>query len=358
MNVVIAAGGTAGHVNPAVALARALTDCTISFIGTTDGLEARVVPAAGFELDPIAIQGFDRAKPLRLPLVGAKAVGAIGAARKLLKTRAADVVVGMGGYVSLPVALAAKTSGIPVVLHEQNIVLGLANKVAKPFARRIGVSFEDTLHSAGPRAVFTGNPILPEIAHFDRAVSRGAGYAHFGLDPALRTVLVFGGSLGARTLNVAAPQLAARWAGRSDIQVLHISGRSSADRSGDEPPPSPNYHRVEYTDAMAEVYAVADIGVCRGGATTVAELCAVGLPSVIVPYPYHRDRQQERHARVLESAGAAEVVLDAHATAETLAGAVERLVDEGRLPAMAAAAAGLGRPDAAQRMAELVRGVA
>ena len=352
MNVVIAAGGTAGHVNPAVAVARAMPLESITFIGTERGLEANVVPEAGFELDPIDIVGFDRARPARLPGVGLKALAAIGAARKLLARREADVVLGMGGYVSLPVAFAARSSSIPLVLHEQNIVLGLAHKVSKPFARYMAVSFEETLSSAGERAVFTGNPVIPEIADFDRASKREAGRARFGLDPNKRTVLVFGGSLGARTLNTAAPALARRWSDRDDLQILHISGRSSTGEP--EPEALPNYHRVHYTKEMAEVYAVADVGICRGGATTVAELAAVGLPSVIVPYPHHRDQQQLRHAEVLVRAGAALMVLDEEATPERLGLAVEGFGEE-MLAAMSRAARSLARPDAALQVAELVR---
>lgn len=354
MNIVIAAGGTAGHVNPAIAVARAMPLETISFIGTAGGLEARVVPEAGYPLDAIEVAGFDRAHPSRLPLVGMKALGAIRSARTLLATRHADVVLGMGGYVSLPVALAARSRSIPVVLHEQNIVLGLANKVCKTLARHVAVSFEETLSSAGPRGVFTGNPVLPEIAGFDREAHRASGYDRYGLDPDKRTVLVFGGSLGALTLNQAARGMARRWRD-NDLQVLHISGRATAGQtqpSGDEPP---NYHRVEYTKEMTEVYAVADVGVCRAGATTVAELGAVGLPTVLVPYPFHRDRQQQRHAELLERAGAAVVVPDAEATPEKLASTVESLLEADRLGKMAAAARSLARPDAAFRVAELVR---
>lgn len=354
MNIVIAAGGTAGHVNPAIAVARAMPLETITFIGTENGLEARVVPAAGYRLDPIEIAGFDRARPARLPLVGLKAVGAVGAARKLLEIRRAEVVLGMGGYVSLPVALAARSRSIPLILHEQNIVLGLANRVSKPLARHVAVSFEETLVAAGPRGVFTGNPVLPEIAAFDRQAGRAGGYERFGLDPGKLTILVFGGSLGARTLNQAAPALAQRWRERGDLQVLHISGR--AVEAGPLPTAEfPNYHRVDYTKDMAEVYAVADVGVCRGGATTVAELCAVGLPAVIVPYPHHRDQQQQRHAEILARAGAAVIVSDNEATAERLGTTVDSLLEPQTLARMADAARALGRPDAALHLAELVR---
>lgn len=352
MNVVIAGGGTAGHVNPALALAAALGSERVSFVGTERGIEARMVPAAGFEMDTIDIVGFDRSRPTRLPAVGFKAAKAVLSARRVLSDRAASVVVGMGGYVSLPVALAARTGSMPVVLHEQNIVLGLAHRVSKPFAHAIGVSFEETLGQAGERGVYVGNPVLPTIANLDRARARRQGYERFGLDPARRTIIVFGGSLGARTLNQAAPALAERWRARTDLQILHIAGHASARSMGQSD--AVGYHRIEYTDAMEEAYAVADLAICRGGATTVAELGAVGLPAIIVPYPHHRDRQQERHGEVLARAGAARVIRDTDATADTLGQACERLLEGDELERMASAARALGRPDAAERLAEVV----
>ncbi|MEA2516448.1 MAG: UDP-N-acetylglucosamine--N-acetylmuramyl-(pentapeptide) pyrophosphoryl-undecaprenol [Actinomycetota bacterium] len=355
MNVVIAAGGTAGHVNPAVALARALEKDVVTFIGTERGLESSVVPDAGFALDYIDIRGFDRARPAALPAVGLKALSAIAAARRILAERHADVVVGMGGYVSLPVCFAARSRSIPVVVHEQNIVLGLANKVTRPVARAVAVSFQDTLTSAGPRGVLTGNPVAQEIAHLDRGSARAAGYEEFDLDPDRRTILVFGGSLGAKTLNDAAPRLGQRWTNRGDLQVLHISGRSSESQvSGDV---TGSYRRISYTKAMALAYAVADVAICRGGATTIAEICAVGLPSIVVPYPHHRDRQQERHGRLLERAGAAVVIADGDATSDRLGETVERLLERSALEAMARAAMDLGRPDAAHHLARVVGGV-
>lgn len=354
MNVVIAGGGTAGHVNPALALAAALAPERVTFVGTEAGIEAKMVPAAGFEMDRIEIVGFDRSRPTSFPSVGFKAAGAIFSARRILGKRAASVVVGMGGYVSLPVALAARSRGIPLVLHEQNIVLGLAHRVSKPFAQVVTVSFEETLKEAGPRGAHVGNPVLPSIARLDRERARREGLARFGLDADRRTVIVFGGSLGARTLNEAAPALASRWRDRTDIQILHIAGRASqpvpdAEQEG------PVYRRITYTDAMDEAYAVADLAICRGGATTIAELLAVGLPAIIVPYPYHRDRQQERHATLLEDAGAAVRVSDGDASTEVLAGTCERLLSGDTLARMSKAAKALGRPDAAERLAEVVR---
>jgi UDP-N-acetylglucosamine--N-acetylmuramyl-(pentapeptide) pyrophosphoryl-undecaprenol N-acetylglucosamine transferase len=359
MRVVIAGGGTAGHVNPALALAHALAGDEVSFVGTERGLEARMVPAHGFRFHAIDVTGFDRAKPYAFPVVATRAVAAIRQSRALLGEIAPDVVVGMGGYVSLPVALAARSRRIPLVLHEQNIVLGLANRVAKRGARRVAVSFEETLSEAGPRGVHTGNPVAAELAHLDRDAARAAAYERFDLSPERRTVLIFGGSLGAHTLNVAVPELAIAWEDRSDVQIFHISGRKGVMTGGDPPPEVSRVLRhADYVDDMGLAYAVADLAICRGGATTVAELCAVGLPAVIVPYPHHRDRQQERHGRVLEAAGAAIVVPDAEASAARLASIAGELLVGDRLARMTVAARSLGRPDAAADLARVVGEVA
>lgn len=358
MRVVVAGGGTAGHVSPAIALARALAGDEVAFVGTRDGVEATMVPAAGFELDEISIGGFDRARPLSLPAVGLRAVGAVRASRRILSLRRPDVVVGMGGYVSLPVALAAATKRIPIVLHEQNIVFGLAHRVTKPLARRVAVSFEETLVDAGRKGVLTGNPVQPELVAADLVGERKRALAGFDLDDTRSTVLVFGGSLGARTITDAALDLGRMWADRSDVQILHILGR----RGGDIVVPQTAgliYRAVPYVERMVEAYAVADIAVCRGGASTIAELTVVGVPSVVVPYPHHRDRQQERHARVLERAGAAVVVPDAQASAERLAAVLDPLLaDAATRDEMRRASSSLGRPDAAAALAGIVRTVA
>ena len=356
MRVVIAGGGTAGHVNPALALAHALESDEVSFIGTERGPEAQMVPEHGFEFRSIEVVGFDRAKPFAFPAVALRAAGAIRQCRALLAQIRPEVVVGMGGYVSLPVALAARSRKIPLVLHEQNIVLGLANRVAKRFATRVAVSFEETLAAVGPRGVHTGNPVAAALAHLDREVARATAYDRFDLDPARRTVLVFGGSLGAQTLNAAAVGLARSWTDRADVQIFHISGRR-ASISGDASSGSTGevYRHADYVEDMRLAYAVADIALCRGGATTVAELCATGVPAVIVPYPHHRDRQQERHGRVLEAAGAAVVVPDAEAGAEHLGEVVDELLPGDHLDRMASAARALGRPEAATELARVVR---
>ncbi|MEA2461347.1 MAG: UDP-N-acetylglucosamine--N-acetylmuramyl-(pentapeptide) pyrophosphoryl-undecaprenol [Actinomycetota bacterium] len=359
MKVVIAGGGTAGHVNPALALARALGSDDVQFMGTSTGAEARLVPDSGYRLHEIEVRGFDRSRPLSIFGTGAKAATAFVAARRKLRDIGPDVVVGMGGYVSLPASVGARLLGIPVVLHEQNIVLGLANRVSRPFAAAIGVSFEETLQEAGPRATFTGNPVSPDLVTCDLGEARRSGLTRWDLDPEKRTLLVFGGSQGARSINDAAVGLAGAWDGATDLQVLHITGRAAYEDVSKrvEAAHSKLVYRVaDYVSPMGEAYAVADLALCRGGATTVAELGVVGLPAIIVPYPHHRDRQQERHGRVLERAGAARVIDDGDATPQRIAAEVSAILREPSVvKEMSAAAKEMGRPDAADRLAELVR---
>jgi UDP-N-acetylglucosamine--N-acetylmuramyl-(pentapeptide) pyrophosphoryl-undecaprenol N-acetylglucosamine transferase len=361
MRVVIAGGGTAGHVQPAVALARALEGEEVSFIGTVHGAEARLIPDARLPFRTIDISGFDRARPWSLVSLVPRASRATMQARTLLGEREPDVVVGMGGYVSLPVCAAARLRGTSIVLHEQNIVLGLANKVCKPAAARVAVSWAETLTTTGRRGVFTGNPVLPEIAHLDRRQRRSEALARFDLQPGRKTLLVFGGSQGARRINHAAAGLALRWQGRSDRQVLHLTGDAdfsavSAEVARHEEIP---YRVVDFLSEMPDAYSVADLVLCRGGATTIAELTASGLPAIIVPYPFHRDRQQERHAQVLQKAGAAITLLDPDTTTDAVGDAVDSLFDnDGALKSMAEASRGLGHPEAADRLASVVREVA
>jgi UDP-N-acetylglucosamine--N-acetylmuramyl-(pentapeptide) pyrophosphoryl-undecaprenol N-acetylglucosamine transferase len=222
------------------------------------------------------------------------------------------------------------------------------------------VSWSETLAAAGSHGVFTGNPVLPEVARLDRGSRRDRALRAFGLEPSRKTLLVFGGSQGARRINQAAVGLADRWQDRADRQVLHIAGAAefastrSAVAGGKLP-----YEVVEFLDDMTDAYSAADLVVSRGGATTVAELTALGLPAIVVPYPYHRDRQQERHAEVLQAAGAALTIADADTSATTVGDAADGLFDnEESLQTMAAASLALGRPNAAADLAAVVHGAA
>ena len=358
MKVVIAGGGTAGHVNPAIALAVALEGADVTFIGTQRGVESQLVPEAGFRMEEIEVKGFDRSKPWSLISTGWTALGAVRESRRLLKAIRPDVVVGMGGYVSLPATWAARSAGAAVVLHEQNIVLGLAHRVSKRRAARIAVSFEDTLQETGSKGVFTGNPVSKHLVTLDRDEGRKKALETFELDPDRSSLLVFGGSQGAERVNIAAAGLAEAWRDRADLQVIHITGRGAYERVRERVESSGAsllYRVVPYVSDMGLAYSIADLALCRGGATTVAELGVTGVPAVIVPYPHHRDRQQERHGRVLEGRAAARVLPDSEATTSRVAEiAGGLLADRDSLAKMREAMLRCGRPDAAERLAAVV----
>jgi UDP-N-acetylglucosamine--N-acetylmuramyl-(pentapeptide) pyrophosphoryl-undecaprenol N-acetylglucosamine transferase len=334
------------------------------FIGTSSGAESKLVPDAGYRLETIEVRGFDRSRLASLPGTAWTAAKAFGKARSLLREEKPDVVVGMGGYVSLPVCVAASSLRLPVVLHEQNIVLGLANRVCRPIARRIGVSFQETLEAVGSKGVFVGNPVSPDVVEADAAKEREAGLRRFGLDPDRKTLLVFGGSLGARRINEAALGLAEIWSERADRQVVHILGRgaytqlSTEDRARLESG-ALIYKTEDFVERMVEAYAAADLALCRGGATTLAEIAITGLPAIVVPYPHHRDRQQERQAKVFEDAGACVLIADSDTTTGAVAELADRLFDDvSTLDAMGAKARGLAKPHAARDLAGVIREVA
>lgn len=364
--VLIAGGGTAGHVSPALATAEALRaarpELIVEFVGTAAGLESRLVPAAGWTLHQVpALPLRRRLSPdtLRVPLV---VVGAACRVAALIRRRNVAAACGFGGYVSGPLALAARITGIPLVLHEQNAVPGLANRLAARWARAIAVSVPDVAarFPRPDRVVLTGNPVRSDLAHADLPALRRDAYTALGLQERRRTLLVFGGSLGARRLNDAVLASAARWAAPEGLQVLHATGRRdhARVRAGWDAVlgASPLVVRcVEFIERMDLAYAAADVAVCRAGASTIAELSVLGVPSVLVPYPHAAADEQTANARALAHAGAAVLVADSELDGGTLVAACEPLLlDDGRRERMAAAARSLGRPDAAARVAALV----
>ena len=355
----IAAGGTAGHVYPALALADALVTrspgARIRFIGTPRGIERDAVPRAGFDLQLIDVVPWARTLGARRFLAPASLAAATSRTRSMFKRSRPTVVVGMGGYASLPVVLAARSRHIPALLHEQNSVPGIANLVGSRFVRRVALSFEEARARFPERTEFriTGNPIRRSIATLDRAAVRAEALEAFGLESGRRTVLVLGGSLGAARLNEAAAGLAMRWRERGDVQLLIAAGARHGGAARDRTLTAGSHvHVLDYIDRVDLAYAAADVAVCRAGAATVAELSAVGVPSILVPYPYARGNHQEGNARALERAGGARVVLDADATAELLAAALDPLIaDPAALDRMGEAARGFGRPAAADELA-------
>nr|WP_281497132.1 undecaprenyldiphospho-muramoylpentapeptide beta-N-acetylglucosaminyltransferase [Ornithinimicrobium sp. F0845] len=352
LSVVLAGGGSAGHVNPLLATADALRelvpDCNIVVLGTEDGLEARLVPERGYDLEFLPKAPFPRrpnAAALKFP---ASMRRAISRAAEVIRGADADVVVGFGGYVATPAYLAARRTDTPIVIHEQNARPGLANRLGARFTEHVATTF-DTTPLRGARVV--GLPMRTEITELDRAALRDEGLSHFGLRADRTTLLVFGGSLGAQRLNDAFPAAAAelRTAG---VQVLHLTGAGKAvDVPEDDDCP---YVTREYSDRMDLAYSVADLAVCRAGAGTVSELTAVGLPAIYVPLPIGNGEQRLNAADVV-AAGGGLLVADADVTAEWVRETVVPLVaDRERLDQMSAEAAVMGTRDAAEVLARLV----
>jgi UDP-N-acetylglucosamine--N-acetylmuramyl-(pentapeptide) pyrophosphoryl-undecaprenol N-acetylglucosamine transferase len=364
LRVLIAAGGTGGHVFPGLALARTLVArnpaTTVSFAGTTRGIEGRSVPAAGFEVDMLPILPLSRRLSVETVLSPGAAVAGVGAATRLLKRRRIDVVAGMGGYVTLPVAMAAKLSGIPVVLHEQNAVPGIANKLAARVATTVALGVAEAAAAfGGARTVVVGNPVRPELAHLDRDALRTEALTAFGLDPARRTLFVFGGSQGARRINNALIDATASWPRPDTIQGLHACGKRDEDavRAGwaAVEPRGLRVQVVPFVDRMDLAYAATDLAVTRAGALTVAELTVAGVPAVMVPLPHATAGHQAANAAVLAAAGGVVHIPDAELTGPRLAEEAAVLLDDpGTLASMGKVMRDLARPEAAEDLADTV----
>jgi UDP-N-acetylglucosamine--N-acetylmuramyl-(pentapeptide) pyrophosphoryl-undecaprenol N-acetylglucosamine transferase len=341
--IVIAAGGTAGHVVPALAVADALRarGAEVTFIGG-ERAEAELVPAAGYQFHRIAVAGLDRRNPLRAARAALLAVRALVRARALLGRLRPDAVMGGGGYVSGPVGLAAITRGIPLVLTEADSHLGVANRALAPLARRVCLAFPIDGRN-GSRYSVTGRPIPPP--HEDHAEAR----RQLGIAPGETCVLVFGGSLGARSINLAAIEA---YAGAT-FRVLHVCGRRDHPELASRPQP-PGYDLREYMDLdeFAQALAAADLVVARAGGS-LFEVVAHGKPAILIPYPHATADHQTANARWVERGGAAVVVPDGELSAARLARETAALLaDPQRLRAMAAAARRLARPDAADAVAQ------
>jgi len=330
-------------VVPALAVADALRaeGAEVAFIGGGRA-EAELVPAAGFELRTITVAGLSRGNPLQALRALSLAVVAVRRARSLLRALAPDAVMGGGGYVAGPVGVAALSMRIPLVLTEADSHLGLTNRLLAPFARRVCLAFALPGRD-GRRYRVTGRPVAPH--EHDRAAAR----ARFGVQPDATCVLVFGGSLGARSINLAAVEA---FSG-APFHVLHVSGRRDHPELAARQLPL-DYDLREYLPLgdFADALAAADLVVARSGGS-VFEIAAYGLPAVLVPYPHAAADHQRANARWMADAGAAVVIDDAELTARRLGGEVaDLLADRRRLAAMAAAARGLARPDAARDVAQ------
>ena len=351
MRILLAGGGTAGHTSPLLATADALRRLEpaveITCLGTPKGLENRVVPEAGYPLELIPPVPLPRRPSVDLLRVPGRLRGAVRAATEVLDRIEPDVVVGYGGYVSMPAYLAARRRKLPLVVHEQNALPGLANKAGARIARRVAVSFPDTKL---PHAEYVGLPIRTMISGLDRAALRAEAREFFGLDPDRPTLVVTGGSQGARNINNGVSG-AARALGEAGVQVLHVVGPKN--EVVVEPGGAP-YVVVSYVDRMDYALAAADLMVCRAGANSVTEAAAVGVPTVFVPLPIGNGEQQ-LNARPVVDAGGALLVADAEFTTGWVTATIPGLIaDAGRLAAMSAAASGLIPRDADEKLARII----
>jgi UDP-N-acetylglucosamine--N-acetylmuramyl-(pentapeptide) pyrophosphoryl-undecaprenol N-acetylglucosamine transferase len=355
LSVVLAGGGTAGHISPLLAIAAALRDARpdvrLLAVGTPSGMETRLVPAAGLELATIDRVPFPRRPSLDLLRLPGRLAAAVKQAGKILDDAHADVLVGVGGYVCTPLYLAARRRRIPVVIHEANTRAGLANKVGARFSHHVGVAFAGT-KLRGARHV--GMPMRKEVSGLDRAGSRQAARDLLGLDQDKPALIVTGGSSGAQSINrtIAASVEALAKAG---IQTLHITGKGKAVLDGDgKPLAADGYRQVEYVDGMENIYAAADLLVGRAGAATVCETAAVGVPAVFVPLPIGNGEQALNAAGPVAAGGALVIDDESFTPAWVSSEIIPLLSDPARLARMAASAEALGIRNADQRMAGLV----
>lgn len=318
VNVLFAGGGTAGHVAPMLAIVRDFTfqdpDGHVTILGTEDGLESRLVPQAGYELNTIEKVPFPRSVNASMVKFPGRFAHAVSRTRDLMKKNNIEVVVGVGGYVSTPAYLAAASLRVPIVIHEGNAVPGLANKLGARFTKHVGYTFAST----PMKGKHVGMPMRREIAQINRKdpLTRYEAMQKLGLDPSLATVIVTGGSSGAQAINDAfcdaVPEIK-----RTGVQVLHITGIGKADKIREATADLRNYHVTEYVDGMETVYSAADLLICRAGAGTVAEVTVAQVPALYVPLAIGNG-EQVKNASDPVTAGGALMVDNAAFSATTI----------------------------------------
>ncbi|MDT0301153.1 undecaprenyldiphospho-muramoylpentapeptide beta-N-acetylglucosaminyltransferase [Streptomonospora wellingtoniae] len=358
MRVALAGGGTAGHIEPALSLADALMridpQTRIMCLGTERGLETRLVPMRGYELGTIPAVPLPRRLTPKLLTVPGKLASAIGAAGSHLARLEADVLVGFGGYVATPGYLAARRRRIPVVIHEANPLPGLANRLG---ARMTSHVYTGHPHSDIRNGRYIGIPLREQVSSLDRLATGDKARAHFGLRPELPTLLIFGGSQGAQSVNEAAFAAADRFAA-AGVQVLHVVGPNNADEPEDRTRDSVPYVVVPYVDRMDLAYAAADVAMCRSGALTCAELTAVGLPGAFVPLPIGNGEQRLNAEPIVEAGGGLLVENGDLGPGWIADNLIPLLTDTDRVVAMSEAASRMGRRDADMELAREVLAIA
>ncbi|MHA2789357.1 undecaprenyldiphospho-muramoylpentapeptide beta-N-acetylglucosaminyltransferase [Corynebacterium sp. S7] len=347
ITVVLAGGGTAGHIEPALAVGEVLRDnygAKVVALGTPKGLETSIVPARGFDLELIDPVPVPRKQPLKLLALPFKVIKSVGQARKVMKNAGADVVFGTGGYVSASAYMAAASLRLPFFVLESNALAGVANKLGV----RLGGTGFNAVANSGMKGEVVGIPVRQSVGADEDGEKARRGYATWKLDPEKKTVLVTGGSQGAVSLNTAVAESVEQLTS-AGYQVLHAYGRKN-----DAPAPHENYVAVPYIDDMSAALAVADIVVCRSGAMTVAENSAAGVPAIYVPLP-HGNGEQGLNSQHLVEAGAARMINDADLNADLLVkNVVEILSDEDTYQKMCVALANSGAGNVADTLARRV----
>jgi UDP-N-acetylglucosamine--N-acetylmuramyl-(pentapeptide) pyrophosphoryl-undecaprenol N-acetylglucosamine transferase len=364
MKIVISGGGTGGHIYPAITIANQIKSmeptAEITFVGTQHGLEKNIVPRYGYPLRFITVAGFERHLSVGTVVSAMKLLVGLKDARGLLKEIKPDLVIGTGGYVCGPVLFWAAQMGIPTCIQEQNAMPGVTNKILSHFVDAICLGYNEgaKYFKGKARKIFTGNPVRQEILNDERE----EGIQKFSLDKNKKTVLVFGGSRGARSINTAMLEVEKALAGRTDVQILHATGELDYEKYKTQLAPgvldSANIKILPYIHEMPLALSVADIAIARAGAIGLAELLVKGIPSILIPYPYATANHQEYNARAVEAAGAAEVVLDKDLTGLILREKIEQLLTKpDTLAAMHTAAQKISRPLAAKEIAQSALGL-
>lgn len=359
-------GGTAGHIYPAIALADKLIarGDTVEYVGTPTGLESRIVPQAGIPFLATKAHGFNRSKPWTLITSSFEIMQSALKMYRHFQRANPDVVVGFGGYVSVPVGLAARWRGIPLVVHEQNSVLGMTNAYLSRKAVAVGVTYPATISDIQRKThvhvVHTGNPVRKEVLD----ATRQKGREIYSIPEDATLLVVFGGSRGARTLNTALVNNAARLLENEHLYIIHATGAGEFETVHSRAKEtallaSGRYTVVPYLEDMGSALAAADFVVCRAGATTIAEITAVGVPAIVVPYPYATADHQTTNAQALVDAGAAFLIPDAEIDSDKFVTKARELISNKTLrDSMAYAARALCVRDATDQLVALVDGAA
>lgn len=360
LKVLIAGGGTAGHINPGIAIAKFIRqkqpDAQILFVGTQKGLETRLVPREGFELKLITVRGFRRKLSLDTLMAVKELFQGVMEARRLIRAFRPDIVIGTGGYVCGPVVFIAARMHIPTFIHEQNAFPGVTNKLLARFVDRVAISFKESTQyfKAAKKLIHTGNPIRSELLKTDRQTAR----QKLGISPSAPMLVIMGGSRGAGRINDTAVDMLREYYQPGDGHIVFATGEAQFEAISGQLKDSmhPSVEVVPYIYDAANVYAAADLIVCRSGAITLSELQVLGVPSILIPSPNVTANHQEYNARALEKDGGAVVILEKDLSARLLYSQIKELFkDREQLQRMARNARRNGVPNATEKIYEIVR---